>query len=371
MITGCGIVAEMTDNPDYNFAHEAPVYIPWNNSLLFASNRIGNGSEQVIELWLKDLSSDRPPERLPRKTWAEDIVMSNGAFLDYVPGKECPTTARSVLIISQGNLNKSSGVYRLHLDTLAVDVVLNVSGWDSSQFNSPNDIVVDPVSGAILFTDPMYGFWQKFRPEPRLGNYLWMYNPGAENEPMHPEKTRLLSDGFHRPNGLAFASDAGDLLYVTDTGYFRGGDFISEYKLVEYYKTRHNTSDLSRLVSAIQPEAPRTVYAFDVERNARREIVGLVNRRVLFVVEAGVPDGIKVDCEGRIYVGVGNGVAVYSREGAVLGTFFAPSGCANLVLVPRGKQAMDIVALCEKQIFKFSVATGSCQYGKRWSGLGR
>ena len=38
----------------------------------------------------------------------------------------------------------------------------------------------------------------------------------------------------------------------------------------------------------------------------------LANRRLFAVADTGVPDGIKVDAEGNVWTGVGDGVACYS-----------------------------------------------------------
>jgi hypothetical protein len=41
-------------------------------------------------------------------------------------------------------------------------------------FNSPNDVAVHGPSGAILFSDPAYGYAQGFRPEPLVGHSVAM-----------------------------------------------------------------------------------------------------------------------------------------------------------------------------------------------------
>eukprot|EP00808_Paulinella_micropora_P018965 g10895.t1 len=50
----------------------------------------------------------------------------------------------------------------------------------------------------------------------------------------------------------------------------------------------------------------------------------------------GAPDGIKVDCHGRVYIGEtnGQGVVVHSANGELLGVIKVPGGVSGVVLVP-------------------------------------
>lgn len=361
LVLGCSVLAE----ENYPFAHEASVYVPALNILFWSSNRRGPKDKQYIELFTMNLDGGKP-QLLPKHIWNRDIVMANGAVLDCMPGSPLEN-AKSVLISSQGNFEKRSGIFRLDLEMLTSSVVTDEANEEKSQYNSPNDIVIDPVSGALLFTDPTYGFWQNFRPEPVMGNYLWQYQReiATSRTSVGVAEPRLLADKFVRPNGLAFASVAGDVLYVTDTGYFRGGDFVCEANLMSwrhrFLRPWRQPRLFDRSVPAVDTDGPRTVYAFDVVRDSRGHISSLENRRVVLAAGSGVPDGIKVDCDGRLYVGVGNGLAVYTANGAPLVTFMVEHGCANLALVPRG-ETTDILAMCEKQLWRFSVnASSACR----------
>ena len=71
-------------------------------------------------------------------------------------------------------------------------VILN--NYFGRQFNSLNDVAVNPKNKEIYFTDVTYGFLQDFRPSPGFPNQVYRFN----------EKTGLVSiaaDGFDKPNG--------------------------------------------------------------------------------------------------------------------------------------------------------------------------
>lgn len=53
-----------------------------------------------------------------------------------------------------------------------------------------------------------------------------------------------------------------------------------------------------------------TSYAFDIDPTSQV----FKNRRVFAYVDNGVPDGIQVDSEGRVYSGTGDGVQVRWTE---------------------------------------------------------
>jgi gluconolactonase len=62
------------------------------------------------------------------------------------------------------------------------------------QFNSLNDVAVNPRNKELYFTDVSYGYLQHFRPQPVLPNQVYRYNPrtGA---------VTAVADGFKLVNG--------------------------------------------------------------------------------------------------------------------------------------------------------------------------
>ena len=153
-------------------------------------------------------------------------------------------------------------------------------------YNSPNDVVTR-LDGSVWFTDPSYAFAQNITKKQSLGEWVWRWDAKSKT-------SAVVADGFTRPNGLVFAPN-GKTAYVTDTGYDLG------------YAPK-------------DPAGPRSIYAFDVVNNRF-----LANRRLIYVADRGIPDGIKVDAQGNIYTGCLDGVHVLSRDGVLLGKI-TPSG---------------------------------------------
>jgi gluconolactonase len=167
-----------------------------------------------------------------------------------------------------------------------------VGQYEGRTFNSPNDVVVHS-SSAIYFTDPTYGL-QPARPgrEP-------FGVPGAKQEidfqgvyRIAPDgELTLLVDDFTQPNGLALSPDE-SVLYIGDSG-------------------------------------DKIIRRFDVAAD------GSIGGGELFVdmrpVESpGVPDGMKVDEDGRLWTTGAGGVWVIEADGTVLGAFETAEHAANL-----------------------------------------
>jgi gluconolactonase len=149
--------------------------------------------------------------------------------------------------------------------------------FQGKRFNAPNDIVVRK-DGQIYFTDPAFGNQQESRDLDFYGVYH-MAPRGGELEAIAKPKGR--------PNGIAISPN-GRILYVT------------------------NSDD-------------RNVRAYDLDQHGAAS-----GERVIVSNIAGVPDGIRVDENGNLYVAAAK-VEVYSPEGKHLGAVElqeTPSNCA-------------------------------------------
>jgi gluconolactonase len=163
------------------------------------------------------------------------------------------------------------------------------SHFENQELNSPNDVCVHS-SGAIYFTDPWYGRMPVYGVErPRQLGFQGVYRvPSGGGAP------RLLVERhlFDQPNGLCFSPDE-RLLYVNDT------------------------------VQAL-------IRVFDVNADG-----GLSNQRVFAStirseLEPGLPDGMKCDQHGNVWVTAPSGVWVYASDGTLLGKLRMPELVANL-----------------------------------------
>lgn len=146
--------------------------------------------------------------------------------------------------------------------------------YGGRKFNAPNDIVVRR-DGHVWFTDPAFGSANDRREMDFYG--VWHIGPKGDLDPIAKWQTR--------PNGIALPED-GKALYVCDSD-------------------RH------------------AVVAFDLDRNGAAS-----NQRDVLRNVAGVPGGIRLDAEGRLYVAA-RGVAVYSAAGKLERTFIDYENTSN------------------------------------------
>lgn len=109
-----------------------------------------------------------------------------------------------------------------------LSVLLN--NFFGRQFNSINDLAVNPRNKEIYFTDTVYGYLQEFRPAPGLQDQVYRFNPDTG-------AVTVVADGFVHPNGMHtlcppvldsfnragfnFSPD-GKYAYVSDTGIMFG-----------------------------------------------------------------------------------------------------------------------------------------------------
>ena len=288
-------------------AHEGPVYIAGENALYFttvpASNNIPVANSKEVAIKRISLAGDQFPLDPDAVTTVRAASnMANGMTLDR---------EGHLLVCEQGTKVTHAQISRLNLQTGIAETV--VDQWRGLRFNSPNDVVVKS-DGSVWFTDPSYGFLQGFKDKPVIGDYVYCYvppaNDGADCERLG--QSSVVADSFNKPNGLAFSPDE-SILYINDSGAIQEPG--------SYYVN-----------------LPHHIRAFDVVEGRH-----LVNERLFAVVSPGIPDGLKVDTEGRVYSSSASGVLVYNVSGDLIGEIVAP-GVANFTFGGAGNNVIYMMA---------------------------
>ncbi|HWZ99095.1 MAG TPA: SMP-30/gluconolactonase/LRE family protein [Candidatus Dormibacteraeota bacterium] len=167
--------------------------------------------------------------------------------------------------------------------------------FEGKKFNSPNDVIVGP-DGALYFTDPTLDL---VKGETQEIPFQGVYRLSDKGE------VRLLTKELTQPNGLAFSPD-GKHFYVDDS-------------------KEHN------------------IRVYDVNSDG-----SLSNGRI-FGSEVGgphqgVPDGMRVDEAGNLYVTGPKGIWIWDSEGHHLGTIEMPEQPANLMWGGPGFKTLYITA---------------------------
>lgn len=177
-----------------------------------------------------------------------------------------------------------------------------INNYFGRQFNSLNDVTVNPNNGDVYFTDTLYGYLQDFRPVPGLPDQIYRLNPttGAVS---------VVADQFGHCNGLTFSPN-GTYAYVADTG--AGNSFYG-----------YNFS------------APATIYRFTVESDGTWS-----NRKTFAYPSPGIPDGIHCDSNGNVYSGLGDGLHVWNPNGVFLGKIFLGATSANFAFAGTGRMVI-------------------------------
>ena len=163
------------------------------------------------------------------------------------------------------------------------------SHFDKQELNSPNDVCVRS-DGSIYFSDPWYGRMPVFGVErPRQLGFQGVYRvPPSGGAP------QLLVDRylFDQPNGLCFSPDE-KRLYINDT------------------------------VQAL-------IRVFDVAADGSLSNGRIFASGIRSSLEPGVPDGMKCDARGDVWVTGPGGVWVYAASGDLIGKVRVPEKAANL-----------------------------------------
>lgn len=170
-------------------------------------------------------------------------------------------------------------IIRLSPDGKTYTIVAD--NYQGKKFNSPNDVVLGP-DGAIYFTDPTLDL---LKGTPQQIPFQGVYRIDAKGN------VTLLTKELSQPNGLAFSPN-GKRFYVDD----------SEQRNIRVYDFKHDGTIANGRI-------------FGDEHGAPHE---------------GVPDGMRVDRKGNLFVVGPKGIWVWDAQGHHLGTVELPEQPANL-----------------------------------------
>lgn len=182
-------------------------------------------------------------------------------------------------------------------------VTMIADRFDGGQLNSPNDVVVKS-DGSIWFTDPTYGIlgdYEGYRSDPEQPVH-GVYRVGTDGA-----ITRVVHDDFVQPNGLAFSPDESEL-YIAESG------------------SSHDAS------------VPSIIRAYPVQGDT------LGRPRVHCTIDAGLPDGFRVDRSGNIWCSAADGIQVFAPDGVMIGKIKVPEVVANLTFGGPAQNRLFITA---------------------------
>eukprot|EP00913_Durusdinium_trenchii_P011439 g10742.t1 len=189
----------------------------------------------------------------------------------------------------------SPGGWRDNFNDALLKLFFLVAGQQTFR-NSPNDVTVRS-DGTIWFTDPDYGVVAKMGHGNAIEqphNNVFCFDPATKH-------LRSVSKNECRPNGLCF-DPSETYLYVADSGAW-------------FQRLWH-------------PENPHEVVRYRVEADG-----SLSDRQVIIQLSkdaGGIPDGLRCDAEGHIYVATLEGVHIYTPTGTLLAKIRTPETTANL-----------------------------------------
>jgi gluconolactonase len=195
----------------------------------------------------------------------------------------------------QGRLVMCEGGNR-RITRMAADgrIEVLVDRFEGKRFNRPNDVLCRS-DGSLYFTDPGLRVPLAERELPYAGVYR-----------IAPDGTTTLVADCEYPNGLAFSPDE-RVLYVANTRW-------TQY-----------------------------IHALELDADGH-----LLRRRIFADMSSdetdGVPDGMKVDVEGRVYCTGPGGTWVFAPDGTRLGVIRTPEIPANLAFGGRDLKTLFFTA---------------------------
>jgi gluconolactonase len=178
--------------------------------------------------------------------------------------------------------------------------------YEGKRFNAPNDIVVRK-DGQVYFTDPAFGNQE----DTRELDFFGVYHVSPRGE------VDLIAKPKGRPNGITLSPN-GRVLYVANSD-------------------------------------ERNIRAYDLDSKG-----AAANERVLVSGIEGIPDGLRADEKGNLYLAAKR-VEVFSPEGKLLGSISLAETPSNLAFGDEDFQSLFVTARTSVYRIRMDVK-GSVQY---------
>ncbi|KAK4630971.1 Lactonohydrolase oryL, partial [Fulvia fulva] len=276
---------------DKQRVHEAHVYLPESNELLYPD------TTEAGFMYAINIDS----HELRRIDLNPKLGNINGGT--YHRG--------DVYVATNGG--HARGIYKVNVTSGRAEALVN--NYRGRDLNSPNDLIFDSRSN-LYFTDPSYGYdqgWPQVQ-SPELPNAIYRFDPRTK------ALTALSNSAVLMPNGLALSAD----------------------------KKTHYVADSSS--SSLQPASQRAVFAFDIREG------GLLDApRLVYQVEGGWPDGLRVTESGLLIVGVYGGADIVDPKiGNLLGKINAPDDIIFNLEPARGSGVRLLTG--KKHIYKVTMS---------------
>lgn len=247
--------------------------------------------------WAEGLGWDRTNEcvyftdvgRNALYRWKENKGISQMRFKTTSPkAGQTPFQGDGLLVDKSGHIvvagHSARRIFRIEND---LSLATLAQRFDRKLLNSPNDVTIDS-AGNLYFTDPPYGLAGKNESRDKeLGfNGVFKLSPDGE--------LKLLARDLTWPNGIALSPDE-KILYVS-----------------------------------VSDEQKPVVVAYGLNEKG-----GIESGKIFFNVSSfskakqGLPNGLKVDKDGNVFLAAAGGIFVINPRGKLLGRIFIADYTTN------------------------------------------
>jgi len=196
-----------------------------------------------------------------------------------------------------------------------------VDNYDGKLLNGPNDVWINPVTGGMYITDPMFprGYWEADDPR-KVGNPGW--------PPTHSEQAEEGKGG----HVYYLAPGSTELVRVTTQ---------TEWDADSWPNGVVGTPDGKKLyVNKWAGDNMGGTWVFDINAD------GTLSNMEEFVEMGG--DGMSMDERGNIYISNGFGVVVFDPSGEELLRIFTGGGATNNVFAGSDEKTLFITGPVDK-----------------------